>query len=58
MIDIGAGRDLVTPTAQRFDLEDGDADFITRYSQPQTYDAVHSSYCLEHMVDPARALNE
>ena len=58
VIDIGAGRDLVTPTAERFDLEDGDADFITRYRQPQTYDAVHSSHCLEHMVDPVRALNE
>jgi SAM-dependent methyltransferase len=58
VIDIGAGRDLVTPTAERFDLEDGDADFITRYRQPQTYDAVHSSHCLEHMVDPVKALNE
>lgn len=58
VIDIGAGRDLVTPTAERFDLEDGDADFITRYRQVQTYDAVHSSHCLEHMVDPVNALNE
>lgn len=58
VIDIGAGRDLVTPTAERFDLEDGDANFITRYRQPQAYDAVHSSHCLEHMVDPVNALNE
>lgn len=58
VIDIGAGRDLVTTTAECFDLDDGDANFITRYRQPQTYDAVHSSHCLEHMIDPLNALNE
>jgi SAM-dependent methyltransferase len=58
VIDIGAGRDLVTPRAERFDLEDGDADFITHYREAHAYDAVHSSHCLEHMVDPVNALNE
>jgi SAM-dependent methyltransferase len=58
VIDIGAGRDLVTPTAERFDVEEGDANFITRYRQTQSYDAVHSSHCLEHMIDPINALSE
>lgn len=57
VIDIGAGDDLVSPNAERFDLEDGDANFITRYRQPGSYDTVHSSHCLEHMFDPKNALN-
>ena len=58
VIDIGAGNDLVCPGAERFDLEDGDANVITRYRQPDSYDCVHSSHCLEHMHDPAAALKE
>ena len=58
VIDIGAGNDLVCPGAERFDLEDGDANVITRYRQPDSYDCVHSYHCLEHMHDPAAALKE
>ena len=56
VIDIGAGDDLICPWAERFDLEQGDANEITLYREPLTYDAVHSSHCLEHMVSPQRAL--
>lgn len=58
VIDIGAGEDLVTPTAERFDIEDGDANYITQYRKTENYDAVHSSHCLEHMFNPVNALNE
>ena len=58
IIDIGAGQDLVIPTAERFDIEDGDANYITQYRKTESYDAVHSSHCLEHMFNPVNALNE
>ena len=58
VIDIGAGQDLVIPTAERFDIEDGDANYITQYRKTESYDAVHSSHCLEHMFNPVNALNE
>ena len=58
VIDIGAGKDLVIPTAERFDIEDGDANYITQYRKTESYDAVHSSHCLEHMFNPVNALNE
>ena len=58
VIDIGAGKDLVCSHAEGFDREDGDANLISRFRPVNTYDAVHSSHCLEHMHDPAAALNE
>jgi SAM-dependent methyltransferase len=58
VIDIGAGNDLVCSWAERFDIEDGDANLIARYRQPGVYDAVHSSHCLEHMHDPKKALSQ
>ena len=58
VIDIGAGEDLVTTNAERFDIEDGDANFITRYRSTESYDTVHSSHCLEHMFNPDQAIKE
>lgn len=58
VIDIGAANDLVCQWAERFDIEDGDANFITEFRSPGSYDTVHSSHCLEHMPDPRRALHE
>jgi SAM-dependent methyltransferase len=56
VIDIGGGADVVTPNAERFDLDDGDANEILRYRAPASYDCVYSSHCLEHMSDPPAAL--
>ena len=42
-IDIGCGPDPVSPTARRFDLEDGDANRITEYVEEQ-FDFVFSSH--------------
>lgn len=58
VIDIGAGGDPICPWAESFDVADGDANFITRYKAPQTYDTVHSSHCLEHLYKPEEALRE
>jgi SAM-dependent methyltransferase len=58
VIDIGAGSDPVCPWAEVFDLADGDANFISRYRAPESYDTVHSSHCLEHLFRPAEALSE
>lgn len=58
IIDIGAGNDPVADNAETFDMDDGDANFISRYKNKNTYDLVHSSHCLEHMIDARTALNE
>src|SRR5579859_7890608 len=58
VIDIGAGTDLVCTRAESFDVADGDANFITKYRAPETYDTVHSSHCLEHLYKPDEALRE
>jgi SAM-dependent methyltransferase len=56
-IDIGCGPDPVLPQVDRFDVEHGDANVITRYVHKQ-YDFVFSSHTLEHMQDPYAALKE
>jgi SAM-dependent methyltransferase len=56
-IDIGCGSDCVTRNARRFDMEDGDANEITRFI-PERFDFVYSSHCLEHMREPRKAILE
>lgn len=58
VIDIGCGADLVKPDAEPFDTVHGDANEILRYREASAYDAVHSSHCLEHMIDVPRALSQ
>ena len=57
-IDIGCGPWPVRPDAQPFDQVHGDANHISRYAKPESYDYVFSSHCLEHMRDPDHALQE
>lgn len=63
-IDIGSGNDPLEQYGEMFpgmrscrswDTEDGDAQDM-RGVDDDTYDFVHSSHCLEHMVDPGIAL--
>ena len=64
-IDIGSGGDslgqyyeffpLMT-SLRSWDLEDGDAQYMNSVLE-NTFDFVHSSHCLEHMMDPKIALN-
>jgi len=56
-IDIGCGLDPIMPTARAFDMDDGDANEITKYVGKQ-YDYVFSSHCLEHMNNPLNAIAE
>ena len=58
VIDIGAGKDLVCPHAECFDVQHGDANFISRFRPAESYNTVHSSHCLEHMHHPEAALQE
>ena len=46
VIDIGAGSDPVVAHAEIFDRNQGDANDILRYRNPEQYDCVHSSHCL------------
>ena len=56
-IDIGCGKDPVIPNVKCFDIENGDANFITKFVD-ETFDFVFSSHCLEHMINPYEALYE
>lgn len=56
-IDIGCGLDPIMPSAQPFDMQDGDANVITQYVSKE-FDYVFSSHCLEHMHNPEAALLE
>jgi SAM-dependent methyltransferase len=56
VLDIGAAGDLVCAWAESFDLDNGDANAIDKYFEPETFDSIHSSHCLEHMVNPVSAL--
>lgn len=56
-IDIGPSDDPVLPDVYRFDKENGDANFITKFVKEQ-FDFVYASHCLEHMHDPKNAIKE
>ena len=56
VLDIGCGPDLVVPHATPFDQEDGDANEILNYFQPESFFCVHSSHCLEHMRNPQKSI--
>lgn len=56
-IDIGCGTDPILPTAMPFDRQQGDANEITKFVSRE-FDYVFSSHCLEHMLDPQRAIGQ
>ncbi|MBT5912890.1 MAG: methyltransferase domain-containing protein [Rhodospirillaceae bacterium] len=58
VLDIGAGDDPVVHDAQIFDQAHGDANRILDYLEPEQFDCVHSSHCLEHMFQPINALKQ
>lgn len=64
-LDIGAGSDSVgnyindfprIESVYAWDVHDGDAQKLAGLA-PNTIDFIHSSHCLEHLVDPAQALS-
>jgi len=42
-------------SVRTWDLEDGDAQYLAGV-EDETYDFVHSSHCLEHLIDPREGL--
>ena len=57
-VDIGAGPDCISKhgyNAYNWDLKDGDAQAMASVKS-NYFDFVHSSHCLEHMVDPKLAI--
>jgi hypothetical protein len=56
VIDIGSGSSLVVPDAEPFDVPQDDANRIDEVRPVASYDCVHSSHSLEHMIDPVDAL--
>ena len=63
-IDVGCGADPISLYAELFplmktvkawDVADGDAQFLASVKD-ETFDFVHSSHCLEHLIDPKVAL--
>jgi predicted SAM-dependent methyltransferase len=57
-IDIGAGPDCISQhgfDAYNWDLKDGDAQYLATVKDGE-YDFIHSSHCLEHMMDPKVAI--
>lgn len=58
-IDVGAGDDpLPFDNCITFDQEQGDANKLSSYFEPKSFDYVHASQCLEHMYDPEVALDD
>lgn len=56
-IDIGAGDDLIKVDGViGFDMADGDANHLDRYFPEESFDFIHASQCLEHMINPKSAL--
>jgi SAM-dependent methyltransferase len=58
VIDIGAGLDPISTNADRFDINEGDANFILNYKIKNSYDTVYSSHCLEDMIDAKKSLSD
>ena len=50
VLDINYGNDHVLPHAQAFDQQHGDAHKILNYLKPNSFDTVHSSHYLEHII--------
>ena len=58
ILDIGAGRDPISPQAQIFDKQHGNAEDILDYLANEEFDTIYSSHYLEHMSDPQKAIND
>lgn len=58
-LDIGSGPNkLMFPGCKPFDIEQGDANRLTDHVPTESLDYIHSSQCLEHMLNPHQALEE
>jgi hypothetical protein len=58
-IDVGSGDDLLIwegSNVKPFDMQDGDANELSKYFEPETFDFLHASQSLEDMNNPWDAL--
>lgn len=55
VLDVGAGDDPV-PGSVAFDVGNGDANRLADYFPVESFDVLHGSHCLEHMINPTAAL--
>lgn len=52
-LDVGCGPDKVPfDNFRGWDVEDGDANHLSQYFHPESFDLLHASQCLEHLHDP------
>lgn len=59
IIDVGCGDSpLPFEGAIGFDTPNGDANHLSRYFEPGSFDLIHGSHVLEHMHDPRAALHD
>jgi SAM-dependent methyltransferase len=55
-IDVGCGPDkLPFENCIGFDVQDGDANDLSKYFPDNHFDYIHASHVLEHMIDPRKA---
>lgn len=54
-LDIGFGGDLITKSADGFDFEHGDAQYLYKIKN-SSYDFVYSSHTIEHLPNPSEAI--
>ncbi len=60
-IDVGCGPDKVNVPGfdcVGFDEKDGDANKLSTYFEPESFDVLHGSHVLEHMHNPEAALRD
>lgn len=56
-LDVGSGNDPIRlEGCQAFDKKDGDANYLSSYFKPDSFDYIHASQLLEHLHDPGNAL--
>ncbi len=58
-LDVGSGDDPIRlEVCQSFDKKDGDANTLSKYFEPNSFDYIHASQLLEHLHDPEKALRD
>lgn len=58
-LDVGSGDDpLLYPRCKTFDIKDGDANNLSAYFEPSSFDYIHASQLFEHLYNPDDALSD
>src|SRR5438552_18367568 len=58
-LDVGSGNDpLPFLHCKPFDKKDGDANALSKYFKPASFDYIHASQLLEHLHNPEESLKD